>query len=85
MEVLVVLDALTNHHQLRHGEQRDGGDAPRVRVDPREKLCRQVQVQLDLHDRRGVDPERRVEEAVDGQLLQQEVRVVGGARHEVLG
>ena len=32
-----------------------------------------------------MDPERRVEEAVVEQLLQQEVRVVGGARHEVLG
>ena len=39
----------------------------------------------DLHDRRGVYPEGGVEEAVVEQLLEQEVRVVRGAGHQVLG
>ena len=70
---LVVLDTVTDHHQLLHEEQQDGGDALRVRVDlrVREKLCHEVRVQLDLHDRRGVDPERRVEEVAVEQLLHQ--------------
>ena len=39
----------------------------------------------DLHDCWGVYPQRGVEEAVVEQLLEQEVRVVRGASHQVLG
>ena len=69
-----------------HGLQ-DGGDSPHVAVDLSvgQELCGEVAVEADLNRGRGVDPETGVEQAVVQQLLQQEVAVVGGAGHQVLG
>ena len=69
-----------------HGLQ-DCRDSPHVAVylSVRQELGGEVAVQPDLHRGRGVDPEARVEQAMVQQLLQQEVAVVGGTRHEILG
>ena len=68
-----------------HGLQ-DGGHPPHVGVDPgvRQELRGQVGVELGLHCGRGVDPQRWVEETVVQELLQQQVRVGGGAGDQVL-
>ena len=50
----------------------------------RQELGGQVGVELDLDRCRGVEPQPGVEQAVVQQLLEQQVRVGGGAGHQVL-
>ena len=62
-------------------------DSSHVRIDLRvcQELRGQVAVQPDLHLGGGVDPQAGVEQAVVEQLLEQQVAVVGGTGHQILG